>query len=99
MPNERWTFNDSVIIFLSTEAETKSSFSKNASLKSVQEASPVWLRVNYQVWPLNLEPPSNDRTQMTFGHKLQKRWRDLGLLQLDGIRSEPILLDVRNIKR
>jgi hypothetical protein len=99
MPNERWAFDDTVIMYLSTEARDESTFSKNASWAAVQEASPVWLLVDYQVWPWNLEPPSNDRTRMTFGHKLQKRWQAVGLLQLDGIRSEPILLDVRNKKR
>lgn len=99
MPGETWRFDDSVHVYLSTEAGNKSTFPKNASWEAVQELPTVWLRVIYQAWPLNLEPVSNDRAKLSFGRKLQKRWKDVGLLWLDGIRSEPITLDLRNSKR
>lgn len=101
MPNETWHFNDTAQIYLSTEAGNKSVFPKSASWEAIQKLSPVWLRVVCEVWPLNLEPPSRDRTnrartKLTFGHKLQRRWDRYGRLWLDGLQSIPIKLNLRN---
>jgi hypothetical protein len=98
-PNETWSFDDSVRIFLSTEAGNKSVFPKNASWETVRDLSPVWLRVIYEVWPLNIEPPSRDRTKLRFGRKLQKRWENDGFLLLTPLYSDPIKLDLQNIKQ
>lgn len=101
MPNETWPFNDTARIVLSTEAENKNIFPKNASWEAIQKLSPVWLQVIYQAWPLNIEPPSRartnrDRTKLTFGHKLQRQWDRYGRLWLDGLLSTPIKLNLRD---
>ncbi len=96
MPNETWHFDDSVRIHLSTEAGNKSLSPKSVSWESIQKLSPVWLHVIYQAWPLNVEPISRDRTKLTFGHKLQRRWDRYGRLWLDGLLSTPIKLNLRD---
>jgi hypothetical protein len=96
MPNESWQLEDCVSIALPTEISANSiSFPRSESWERIRELSTVWLRITYQTWSLNLEPLSNDRTKMTFGRKLQKKWKDVGLLWLDGVRSEPIMLDLK----
>ena len=63
-----------------------------ASWSEILAASPLWLTVTLDMFPSNL-----DRTlasQESFGKKLQKKWRSLGLLQLEALRSGPIKLDL-----
>lgn len=98
MPNESWQLEDSVSIALPTESGKSSFDPKRESWENIQELPAVWLQVICQMWPLNLEPPSNDRTKKRFGHKLQKRWEDVGLLWLDDVRSEPIMLDLKKVR-
>lgn len=59
------------------------------------QSSPVWLRLNCEVWPFNVEnnPLSG---KLHFGHELQKRWRQYGMLQLGPIVSEPIKLNLQD---
>ena len=45
--------------------------------------------------PDSVEPLNADRSQLKFGHKLQERWKDAGLLWLEEIYSEPIMMDVK----
>ncbi len=99
-PNESWVVEDSVGISLPTEAGKGGAyFPKRESWEAIQKASPVWLRVICQVWPLNLEPPSRDRTELPFGHKLQQRWERDGFLLLKPLYSDPLKLDLQNIKQ
>ena len=94
-PNETWWLEKEVYISVPTEAGNHSYFPKRASFETIQEYSAVWLHVNCQVWPLNVEPSSNDRSKLKFGRALQRRWKDVGLLWLDSIYSEPIMLDLK----
>ena len=66
--------------------------------ESMQELSPVWLHVNWEVWPSNVEPSKNPN-KLSFGLALQRRWKNVGLLRLDGIYSEPIMLDLKRVTR
>lgn len=94
-PHESWRFENEVDIAVPTEAGNHSYFPKWASFETVQKYSPVWMGLNWEVWPLNLEPWSNDRSKLKFGRRLQRRWKAVGLLWLDGIYSEPIMLDLK----
>ncbi|HZN06786.1 MAG TPA: hypothetical protein VFB65_08370 [Pyrinomonadaceae bacterium] len=67
---------------------------RGASLKDLKELSSLWLRVVCEVWPWNLEP-SADRSKLKYGRKLQRRWKDVGVLWLDEIYSEPLTLNVK----
>jgi len=94
-PNESWKFEDSFIVYMPTTSSKNDFSDKRESWENVKKLSTVWLQATCQVWSLNLEPPSNDRTEKTFGRKLQRRWKDVGLLLLDNIHSEPIMLDLK----
>lgn len=98
MPNESWWIEGSVSIALPTESGKASFYPKRETWERVQELSTIWLRIAYQSWSLNLEPESNDRTKKAFGYKLQKRWKSVGLLSLDDVRSEPIMLDLKKVQ-
>lgn len=99
MPNETWRLDDTVRIFLSTEAGNKSASPQNASWEVVQKLSPVWLRIIFQAWPLSLESPKRDRSKLMFGRKLQHQWKREGLLWLEALHSHPIELNLRDSKR
>ena len=95
-PNELWEWKDVVSIAMPTEANKRSYFDdKRESWENVKQLSTGWLQAICQVWSLNLEPLSRDRTEKTFGRKLQRRWKDVGLLLLDNVYSEPIRLDLK----
>ena len=99
-PNESWKLEDSVGISMPTESgKNNIHFPKRESWEVIQKASPVWLRVICEVWPLNLEPSSSDRTELKFGHKLQRRWERDGFLLLKPLYSDPLKLDLQNIKQ
>ena len=95
MPGESWPVETSVRLVVPTDPSKYTSLSKKESLATIQQLSPVWLRVVCELWPWNVEQLNADRNQLKFGHKLQERWKDTGLLWLDEIYSEPIMLDVR----
>lgn len=96
-PNESWKWEDIVGIAL-PKISGKNYFSdKRESWDNIKQLPTVWLQVICNVWPENLESKnSRDRRQYPFGNKLQKRWRNIGLLWLDNITSEPIVLDLKN---
>lgn len=95
MPNESWEFEDVVSVALPTQSGKDSFSDKRESWENIKQLPDVWLRAVCQVWSLNLEPKSNNRTELIFGSELQKRWKDVGLLWLNDIQSEPIALDLK----
>lgn len=95
MPGESRLVETSVRLVVPTDPSKYMSSRKKESLATIQQLSPVWLRVVCELWPWNVEPLNADRNQLKFGHKLQERWKDIGLLWLEEIYSEPIMLDVR----
>lgn len=97
MPNESWPMETSVRLVVPTDPSKYTSLSsrKKESLATIRQLSPVWLRVVCEVWPWNVEPLTADRNKLKFGHKLQRRWKDTGLLWLDEIYSEPIMMDLK----
>jgi hypothetical protein len=93
-PGESWWFEGSVDVALPTEAGKSNYVPRRATWESMQDLSPVWLHVNWEVWPVNVEPSKNPN-KLSFGITLQRRWKNVGLLRLDGIYSEPIALDLK----
>jgi hypothetical protein len=59
----------------------------------ILQASPVWLQVSLEMWPINLEPDV-DPNNMSWGKWLQRRWQSFGILWLDRLTSEPMRLDL-----
>jgi hypothetical protein len=93
MPNESWSLGATVGVSLPDHPEMFAP-AKGASLKEIKELSPVWLSVVCEVWPWNLEPNAN-RSKLKYGRELQRRWKDVGVLWLDDIYSEPITLNLK----
>lgn len=74
--------------------EKAGSFDKTKqSWEIIKQASPVWLQVTLEMWPVNLEP-SVDINSPAFGKMLQRRWRQHGVLQLERLTSEPMPLQL-----
>lgn len=95
LPGQSRAIDTSVRLVVPTDPSKYTSSQKKESLATIQQLSPVWLRVVCEVWPWNVEPLNADRRELKFGHELQKRWQDAGLLWLDEIYSEPMLVDVK----
>jgi hypothetical protein len=58
---------------------------------AIRLASPVWLQVSLESWPVNVEPKV-DPNHLEFGEMLQRRWQQFGQLQLKRLTSEPMQL-------
>jgi hypothetical protein len=59
----------------------------------IRRASPVWLQVTLETWPVNVEPKVNPDNP-EFGRMLQYRWQKAGKLQLEHLTSEPMQLSL-----
>lgn len=59
----------------------------------IKQASPVWLQVTLEMWPVNAELKVN-RENPEFGKELRRRWKNAGYLWLDYLTSEPMKLDI-----
>lgn len=94
MPNESWSLEATAGISLPDHPEMFSP-AKNTSLKDIKQLSTVWLQVVCEVWPWDLES-GVERSKLSFGRKLQRRWKDIGVLWLDEIYSEPITLNLKD---
>lgn len=94
-PNESWAMEAIVSVTVPIDLKKYTSSAKKEKLQVLKELSPIWLRVTCEIWPWNIEGLVRDREQLPFGHKLQKRWKDAGLLWLEDMRSEPIQLDLK----
>lgn len=77
------------------ERYTFSSFADEAIWSEIKTAKSLLLQTTYRIWSLELEP--RYRGEITFGKKLQKRWRKYGYLWLDDIVSEPVPLDLSSV--
>jgi hypothetical protein len=98
IPGESWLLETTARAVVPTEPRSKEIyFNDTMSLQVMRELPSLWLRVSCEVWPGNVElpAPGPERAKFKFGHKLQKRWEDVGLLWLDSLQSEPITLDLK----
>jgi hypothetical protein len=59
----------------------------------IKLASPVWIQVTLEMWPINAEPKVNPENP-EFGKELRERWKDSGELWLDYLTSQPMKLDL-----
>lgn len=99
-PGDSFDFDGMVRLDLPKQPEVyASSPTRSESLHRLQELSPLVSRVRCRVWPVNLEGVGDDRAQLKFGRTLQERWKDVGLLWLDDIFSEPIMLELKTTRR
>jgi hypothetical protein len=98
MPNDEWHFED-VLRFSIRLQDTPSCnggvLCPPAGWETIQPLKVVWLRALLEIWPVNLEPHPLTGKE-SFGHMLQKRWLNYGVLQLDSV-SEPIKFDLSEI--
>jgi hypothetical protein len=93
-PGESW-INDNYIIFRPSLKLEKYTIDLPAvSWNLLLQSSPAWLRLKCELWPFNVEPDPRS-SENRFGHELQQRWHQYGILQLDTITSEPIAIDFR----
>jgi hypothetical protein len=83
-PAESWDFDTEAVLSI----EIKGSFDKtNKPWSTIREVDPLWLQVNFLMWPNNLE---KNMPKPEFGRRLQQRWKDAGQLVLENITSQPI---------
>jgi hypothetical protein len=64
----------------------------------ILQASPVWLQVSLEMWPINLEPDVNPANP-SWGKWLQRRWQSFGILWLNRLTSEPMRLDLSSFAK
>lgn len=77
--------------------EKAGSFDKTSQKwDTIKQASPVWLQVTLEMWPINIEPRV-DPENPAFGKMLQQRWQQYGELQIDRLTSESMNLDLANV--
>lgn len=63
----------------------------NKTWDEIKRSATIWLQVEIQTWPTNLEP-NHDPENLELGQSLRKRWMSYGKLYLERLRSEPIQL-------
>ncbi len=92
-PGESWTTDSFIVLRPPMKLERYRIDRPPVSWQILKDSSPVWLRLECDVWPLNVEhQPTSGKIR--FGRKLRKKWRDVGELQLNPIESEPMELDL-----
>jgi hypothetical protein len=93
-PKESWTWQTTA--FLSFYAKTMSSvYSRHDLPWEVigKITTPLWMRLEYEVWSLNLQ-----RADKGLRNRLQKRWKDVGLLNIQpSLTTEPIELKLNGV--
>lgn len=87
-PGETFQYETNAVLYI----EKRGSFDKTSQpWDAIRRASPVWLQVTLEVWPVNAEPKV-DPNNPEFGRMLQQRWRQFGQLQLERLTSGPMQL-------
>lgn len=102
-PGELWDFSSSIQIVLRSENSCDTRLGVAIGWREIEKlASPLWMRVSYELWPFNVE---NFKPRL--GSILQKRWARFGTLYLNDrggnysfgrITSEPFELDLTKVK-
>lgn len=64
--------------------------------EAIRQASPVWLQVTFEMWPIALEPRF-DPDNPDFGKTLRRRWHPYGRLEIEHLTSEPMQLDLTTL--
>ncbi len=91
-PQESWVWETTT--FLRFYARTpSSSYSKGDLAWEVigEIGAPLWMRLDYEVWTLNLQ-----RADKGLRRRLRGRWKDVGLLSIEErLTTEPIELNLK----
>jgi hypothetical protein len=83
-PGTELSFDKTVVLGVRIDG----SFDKTSKPWNViTKADPLWLQLEFMVWPNNLE---QNMLNPKFGRRLQQRWKDQGRLVIGNIVSEPI---------
>lgn len=94
-PGESWIHNSFVNFRPPLELEQYAIDRPAVSWSLLLQSSPAWLRLKCDLWQSNVEPDPWSK-EHRFGHELQQRWRQYGILQLDTVTSEPFILNLRS---
>jgi hypothetical protein len=93
-PKESWVWQTTA--FLRFYAKTMSSVYSGHDLpwEVIGEiATPLWMRLDYEVWSLNLQ-----RADKGLRERLRKRWKEVGLLNIEpSLTTEPIELKLNGV--
>jgi len=87
-PGDSWGTTGDVVMRPPKKLGTYLVNREPVSLELLRKASPLWMWVTCDMWPLNVEG-WDPKLRIRFGRKLQKRWRRFGLLLLAPIVSQP----------
>ena len=87
-PGAEWSFDKSVVLGIQIDGSLDKT---NKPWNVIKTTDPLWLKLEFMVWPNNLE---RNMLNPKFGRRLQRRWKDKGQLILDNIVSEPIPLRI-----
>jgi len=93
-PGESWVTESFIVLRPSIKFESYRVDRPPVNWQILKESSPVWLRLQCDLWPRNVErPPLSEKFKL--GRELQKRWKRMGDLQLESVMSNPIELDLQ----
>ena len=88
-PGTAFQYETDTVLYI----EKQGNFDKTSQpWDAIRLASPVWLQVSLEIWPVNVEPKV-DPNNLEFGRMLQQRWCQFGHLQIERVTSEPIQLN------
>ncbi len=93
---QSWRLKTTVAISVPTDLKRYTFSRRKETLQALLQASPVWIQALGETWPPDLW--DTEKYKVGFGRELQQRWKDKGLLWIDGLRSEPMLLDLKKAK-
>lgn len=97
-PHDTWAFETDYWFHMSRNGTSSRVDTRGPMFTTLEEASPVWMQVTLVVWPFNLEPyERSEELKYKFGHELQRRWQNKGVLWLDEVSSEPIPLNLHYV--
>lgn len=92
-PSNAFQYETDTVLYI----EKRGNFDKTSQpWDAIRLASPVWLQVSLEIWPVNIEPKV-DPNNLEFGTMLQQRWRQFGQLQIERVTSEPMQLNLLKI--
>ena len=98
-PGERWTMTTMIRLRVTEENTCNGLKGLEIGWSEIKKlSSPVWLRISYEMWPINL-----DNFKKGLGRRLRERWKKHGILftedkDLTHLTSEPIELNLQSVE-
>lgn len=100
-PGGSWVWEKDYWWTMSKQGDSRDLYNgrKDKGWEELRQASPLWLTLYLQMWPTHVEPRRTGISDgvAKLGKKLHRRWRAFGDLWLDGVGSEPIRLEVKDV--